>query len=216
MLLSSRSSSRGWSTAVIGVLCGCGETKRFQTIRRKSYGVKAPVGYRHPGTQLESKSGRAIPRLGPCPRSIWPSSTSPAKGPTDGPIMAEFMANLERINTLAEASPGFVWRFQTDDGDATSVRAFDDPDLLLNLSTWESIETFKQYVYKSAHAEFLPRRREWFEPVPELPVLVMWWIPAGTEPSIDEEWPSSTTSLPTARHRSVHVPHQLSRPDASS
>ena len=109
-----------------------------------------------------------------------------AKGPTDGPVMAEFMANLDRINSLAEASPGFVWRFQTEDGSATSVRAFEDPDLLLNLSTWESVESFKHYVYKTVHAEFLPRRREWFEPVPELPVLVMWWVPAGTEPSIDE------------------------------
>ena len=109
-----------------------------------------------------------------------------AKGPTDGPVMAEFMANLERINRLAEDTPGFVWRFQTDDGDATSVRAFDDPDLLLNLSTWESIDSFKHHVYKSDHAAFLPRRREWFEPVADLPVMVMWWVPAGSQPSIDE------------------------------
>ena len=109
-----------------------------------------------------------------------------AKGSTDGPVMAEFMSSLERINELAESSPGFVWRFQTDDGDATSVRAFDDPDLLLNLSTWESIETFKEYVYKSDHASFLPRRREWFEPVADLPVMVMWWVPSGAKPTTDE------------------------------
>ncbi len=109
-----------------------------------------------------------------------------AKGPTDSSVMAEFMSNLDRINALAEESPGFVWRFQTEDGDATSVRAFDDPDLLLNLSTWESVESFKNYVYKSDHASFLPRRREWFEPIAGLPIMVMWWVPAGAKPSTDE------------------------------
>jgi hypothetical protein len=109
-----------------------------------------------------------------------------AKGPTDGAVMAEFMANLDRINELADKSPGFVWRLQTEDGSATSIRAFDDPDLLLNLSVWEDVDSLRHYVYRTEHIDFLRRRREWFEPVEELPVMVMWWVPAGANPSVDE------------------------------
>ncbi len=100
--------------------------------------------------------------------------------------MVEFMANLDRINGLADQSPGFVWRLQTDDGAATSIRAFDDPDILLNLSVWEDYESFHHYVYKTDHVTFMRRRAEWFQPVEGLPVTVMWWIPVGTVPSIDE------------------------------
>ncbi len=100
--------------------------------------------------------------------------------------MAEFMAALDEINTLADTSPGFVWRHQDDSGNSTSVRAFDDPDLLLNLSVWEDFDSFWAYVYKSDHVGYLRRRTEWFEPVEDLPVMVMWWIPSGTLPSIDE------------------------------
>ncbi len=109
-----------------------------------------------------------------------------AKGPTDGPVMVEFMANLDRINGIADTSPGFVWRLQDPDGNATSIRAFDDPDALLNLSVWEDYESFHQYVYKTDHVDFLRRRAEWFEPIEGLPVTVLWWVPAGTVPSIDE------------------------------
>ncbi len=109
-----------------------------------------------------------------------------AKGPTDGPVMAEFMANLDRINALADASPGFVWRLQTDDGNATSIQAFDDPDMLLNMSVWTDFESFHSYVYKTDHVGFVRRRAEWFEPVEGLPVTVMWWIPAGTVPTVAE------------------------------
>lgn len=109
-----------------------------------------------------------------------------AKGPTDGPVMAEFMANLDRINALADTSPGFVWRLQTEDGSATSIRAFDDPDMLLNLSVWEDFESLHHYVYKTHHVDYLRRRTEWFEPVEGLPVTVMWWVPAGSVPTVEE------------------------------
>jgi len=108
-----------------------------------------------------------------------------AKGPTDGPLMAEFMANLDRINALADNSPGFVWRLQTEDGAATSIRAFDDPDLLLNLSVWEDFESFHHYVYKTDHVHYVRRRTEWFEPVEGLPVTVLWWVPAGSVPTVE-------------------------------
>jgi hypothetical protein len=104
----------------------------------------------------------------------------------DDPAIGEFMANLDPINALAEATAGFVWRLQTDEGNATAIRAFaDDPLMVLNLSVWESIESLADFAYRSAHTLFLRRRGEWFEPLGEL-YLVLWWIPAGTVPTVDE------------------------------
>jgi len=108
------------------------------------------------------------------------------RAPTDDPATADFMANLDPINALAESSPGFVWRLQTDEGNATAIRAFPgDGLMILNLSVWESIETLAGYVYRSAHTPFLRRRGEWFERLGEV-YLVLWWIPAGTRPTIEE------------------------------
>lgn len=109
-----------------------------------------------------------------------------ANAPTDSPEMAEFMAALDEINELAERSTGFVWRLQSDEGNATDIRAFDDPDLLLNLSVWADADSLWQYTYKSDHTPFLRRRREWFSHVPDLPVLVLWWVPAGHLPTVEE------------------------------
>lgn len=123
-----------------------------------------------------------------------------AKGPTDGPVMAEFMENLDRINALADGFDGFVWRHQTEAGNSTDVRAFeDDPDLLLNLSVWESADALRDYTYKSDHTAFLHRRREWFEPVADLPPIVLWWVTAGHHPSIEE-------SIGRLRHLAEHGP----------
>ncbi len=99
--------------------------------------------------------------------------------------MAEFAANLERINALADAAPGFVWRLKTDAGDATDIRAFDDPNLLLNMSVWRDLESLRAYVYDSAHVEIMRRRRAWFERMSEA-YLVLWWVPRGHRPSIEE------------------------------
>ncbi len=109
-----------------------------------------------------------------------------AKGPTDSALMAEFMGALDEINKLADESPGFVWRLETEDGNATTIRAFDDPDLLLNLSVWADAESLWNYTYKSRHMLYLRRRREWFTRFEGLPVMVLWWVPAGHRPSIDE------------------------------
>jgi hypothetical protein len=103
------------------------------------------------------------------------------KAPLESPPMADFVANLDRINALAESSPGFVWRFQTAEGDATAVRPLGD-DTLINLSVWRDIESLSDYVYKSAHVEFIRRRKEWFERVREA-VIVLWWVPKGHRPS---------------------------------
>jgi hypothetical protein len=103
----------------------------------------------------------------------------------DSPVMAEFAANLERINLLAERSPGFIWRLQTEQGDATALRPFQDPDMLLNMSVWRDLESLNAYVYRSAHVEIMRRRREWFERM-ELPFLVLWWVPRGHRPDVTE------------------------------
>jgi len=108
------------------------------------------------------------------------------KGPLDGPVMAGFMSRLDEINALADNSPGFVWRLQTDSGNATYFRPFQDDDqVLMNMSVWETIEALKHYVYRTAHAELLRQRHEWFEKFAGV-YVALWWVPAGHRPSIDE------------------------------
>ena len=107
------------------------------------------------------------------------------RAPMDSPVMAEFAANLERINALAEATPGFVWRLQTEEGDATAIRPFDDENMLVNMSVWKDVESLRKYVYHSAHVEVMRRRREWFEPMNEA-YLVLWWVRSGHRPSLAE------------------------------
>lgn len=106
--------------------------------------------------------------------------------PVDDPRSAEFMNNLDPINELAEKAAGYVWRLQDESGNATAIRAFDDDRILPNLTVWESIESLKEYVFKTDHARFLRRRREWFEAMDDLPVLTMWWVPAGHIPTLEE------------------------------
>lgn len=107
------------------------------------------------------------------------------RGPIDSAVMAEFVANLARINALAEASPGFVWRLQTAAGDATAIRPFDDPNQLVNMSVWRDTDSLRRFVYRSAHADILQRRREWFERMSEA-IMVLWWVPRGHRPSVEE------------------------------
>jgi len=108
------------------------------------------------------------------------------RAPTDDPSLAEFMAGLDPINALADATPGFVWRLQTEDGNATAIRPYEGDELMaVNLSVWESMEALADYVYRSDHTAFLRRRSQWFERLGEA-YLVLWWIPAGTIPTVDE------------------------------
>jgi heme-degrading monooxygenase HmoA len=106
------------------------------------------------------------------------------RAPLESPDMAGFVANLDRINTLADGSPGFVWRLQTDQGDATAMRPMGD-DMLVNVSVWRDLDALAQFVYKSAHAEILRRRKEWFERMQEA-FVVLWWVPGGHRPDIAE------------------------------
>ena len=105
------------------------------------------------------------------------------KGPMDSPVMAQFAANLARVNALADAAPGFVWRLQTETGDATAIRPFEDENLLVNMSVWRDAESLRQFVYHSGHLEIMRRRREWFERMSDS-YLVLWWVPRGQRPTI--------------------------------
>lgn len=103
----------------------------------------------------------------------------------DSPVMAGFVARLEDLNALADTSPGFVWRLQTGEGNATYLRPYDDDRIIFNLSVWESLADLRAYVYRSAHVEVLRKRHEWFQ-VYESAYLALWWVPAGHRPSVDE------------------------------
>jgi Domain of unknown function (DUF3291) len=106
--------------------------------------------------------------------------------PIDALEIADFVTALDPVNARADRAAGFVWRLQTEEGNATSIRAFDDPLVILNLSVWESLEALEAFVYGDRdHRAVLRRRREWFErPVESHTAL--WWIPAGTTPTTAE------------------------------
>ena len=141
--------------------------------------------------------------------------------PLDTPALAGFVALLEPVNALADSAPGFVWRLQTEDGDATSIRAFDDDRMIINMSVWESIEALWNFVYDGDHLKAMRRRREWFTRLAESH-MALWWVPAGELPTVAD------SELRVARLRAegpdalrVHLqssasPRRQTRPTAPS
>jgi uncharacterized protein DUF3291 len=107
------------------------------------------------------------------------------RAPIENPIMEGFRSQLDSINALADRTPGFVWRLQTEDGNATAIRPYQDDLMAINMSVWESLEALQQFVYQSAHVGPLRDRKLWFEPI-EGPIQALWWIPAGHIPTVDE------------------------------
>jgi hypothetical protein len=107
------------------------------------------------------------------------------RAPIDSPEIADFVALLDPINAVADAAPGFVWRLQTDEGDATSIRVFEDDMIIVNMSVWASAEALSDYVYRSDHKTVLAQRKEWFDRIVDA-YLACWWIPAGEIPTVDE------------------------------
>jgi len=105
--------------------------------------------------------------------------------PLDDSRMRDFMDNLDRINSLAERTPGFVWRLVGASGNATDIRPGDDPTLMVNMSVWTSVEALFDFAYRSDHTGIMVRRREWFER-PKGAYQVLWWIPAGHLPTLEE------------------------------
>jgi Domain of unknown function (DUF3291) len=105
--------------------------------------------------------------------------------PLDSPVMRDFVALLAQVNELADATPGFVWRLVGDGSDATGIRAYEDPLVIINMSVWEGIDSLRDYAYRSGHVHAFRRRKEWFE-ASGAPSFALWWIPTGTIPSVEE------------------------------
>ncbi|MGZ4168501.1 MAG: DUF3291 domain-containing protein [Solirubrobacteraceae bacterium] len=104
--------------------------------------------------------------------------------PVDSPPLAEFVALLDPVNALADRAPGFVWRLQTEEGNATSVPVLGDDRLIVNMSVWESIEQLADFVYRSDHVAVIRRRREWFQRIRVF--MALWWVPVGHVPTVNE------------------------------
>ncbi len=99
--------------------------------------------------------------------------------------LAGFVAALDEINASADAAPGFVWRLQTEDGDATAIRILDDDRLLINMSVWTSLEALAEFAYRGDHVRIMRRRRDWFVPMTQA-YQCLWWVPAGHLPTVAE------------------------------
>jgi len=125
------------------------------------------------------------------------------RAPLDSPQLASFMAALDPVNAVADVAPGFVWRLQTEDGNATAVRAFEwdqagSAGVIMNMSVWDSVEALAAFVYSEQHRQVLRRRREWFEQMEEA-YLALWWVPRGHIPTTGE-------AEDRIRHLRVHGP----------
>jgi hypothetical protein len=129
------------------------------------------------------------------------------RAPMDDPVMQGFVEQLEPLNALADRSPGFVWRMQDEEGDATAIRVFEDELILFNMSVWESIEALQEYAYQSSHVAAVRARGDWFVPMSK-PNFVLWWVSAGHIPTV-EEAKERLTSLwehgPTAAAFTFHA-----------
>jgi len=112
------------------------------------------------------------------------------RAPLDSPALADFVAALDPVNAAADAAPGFIWRLQTEDGNATAIRGFEwdvagSAGVIMNMSVWESVAALGAFVYSDEHKTVMRRRREWFEKIDEA-YLALWWIPRGTIPTVAE------------------------------
>lgn len=107
------------------------------------------------------------------------------KAPLDHPSIKDFVDNLDRINALAENSPGFIWRLKGEENNATAIKVFDNDYLIINMSVWKDMESLFQYVYHSDHVEIFKRRKEWFEKIDDMH-MALWYIEEGAFPTPEE------------------------------
>lgn len=110
---------------------------------------------------------------------------SPLKEPIDSLLLSDFVSQLDEINALADAAEGFVWRLQGEEGNATAYNVFDNEMIIINMSVWESVESLRNYVYKTAHAAVMKQGNKWFGKL-DRPQVVLWWIPAEHIPTPQE------------------------------
>ncbi|MGS2738818.1 DUF3291 domain-containing protein [Sinomicrobium sp. M5D2P17] len=107
------------------------------------------------------------------------------KGAIDSPVMSDFVANLDRINALAESSTGFVWRLKDDANNATSMKIYDDDFIIVNMSVWADMDSLFRYVYHSDHVEIFKRKKEWFHKMHEMH-MALWYVEDGMFPSVTD------------------------------
>ncbi|CAK1715744.1 hypothetical protein VCRA2119O147_2800004 [Vibrio crassostreae] len=108
-----------------------------------------------------------------------------AKYPLDAPEIKEFVDNLELVNGIAESSEGFVWRLKDESGDATNIQAFDDPNMIVNMSVWDSVDSLENFMFRTHHRDFMRRKGDWFHRLPE-DTYVLWWIEEDHIPTLEE------------------------------
>jgi hypothetical protein len=101
------------------------------------------------------------------------------------PVMSGFVAELDAINALADNSPGFLWRLQTPEGNATDIQPYEDDLILVNLSLWSSLADLSTFVYKRRHRQVLQQRQQWFQHF-NGPYVALWWVPSGHIPTVEE------------------------------
>lgn len=105
--------------------------------------------------------------------------------PQEDPVNADFVNSLDRVNAVAEAQPGFIWRFVGSGNDALDIQAFDDPNIAVNMSVWSDIESLVNFVYRNKdHKDIMRRRKEWFDKIDFH--MVLWWIESDRRPTIEE------------------------------
>src|SRR5262245_44990338 len=107
------------------------------------------------------------------------------KAPLDSPALAAFIAAIDPINAIADAAPGFIWRLKNAYDGESPLRLFDDDTVLVNMSTWRSLEALTDYVYRTDHVEIMRRRREFALPIAEA-YLALWWVARGHVPTVAE------------------------------
>lgn len=103
----------------------------------------------------------------------------------DTPEIKEFVDNLEPVNQLAESTEGYIWRLKDEQGDATNIKAFSDPDIIVNMSVWRCIDALKNFMFRTHHRDFLRRKKEWFHNIEE-DSYVLWWVNDDHIPTIEE------------------------------
>ena len=122
---------------------------------------KRPASARATSRRCSRRSSASRPGRATCramPFELAQFNVSRCRWPLDDPRMAGFVDFLDEINGLGDRTPGFVWRLQDDSGTATSIRPYDDPEIIINLTVW-SLEPLREFAYRSAHGEHFRRRR---------------------------------------------------------
>jgi hypothetical protein len=113
-------------------------------------------------------------------------NTSRLLAPLTSPLLKDFVSQLDEVNAIADGAPGFVWRLRTEDNNATAIRVFDDDNVIVNMSVWESVESLADFVFRNnGHLSVLRGRREWFA-VPTEAMNALWWVRAGHSPTVAE------------------------------